>query len=150
MYILEASANATGDWYRVEIGGDYILSTRDGDSLGQLLAFKAARRSKSVLFSAFWHGGWRMAERIKPPTAGESEEILREFAQRHQRGSGLGWYLTLLDSWRSQYRATRAEYDETPLAEVYACYTAMLARNNQHRGPDYDAMELIDHLEGEE
>jgi hypothetical protein len=34
MYILEASDNATGDWFKVEIGGDYIISTRSGDDLG--------------------------------------------------------------------------------------------------------------------
>lgn len=34
MYILTATANATGSWYRVLFGGDFVIANKAADTLG--------------------------------------------------------------------------------------------------------------------
>lgn len=34
MYILETTTNATGAWFRVKVGGDFVFAQRDADTLG--------------------------------------------------------------------------------------------------------------------
>lgn len=123
-------------------GRDLLIlaaSARDGDSLGQLLAFKAARRSKSVLFSAFWHGGWKMAERIKPPTAQESEELLREFARRPSVNPEADVESFL---WAASFLPAQTRLDGTPVAYFDPAWCASVA---QRRGPEF-ALAIAEHL----
>jgi len=55
MYILQATGNATGDWYRVLSGGDFIVANRSGDSLGGgtlVIEFADANESTLAMTSA--------------------------------------------------------------------------------------------------
>lgn len=66
-----------------------------------------------------------------------------------QRGTGMGWYLALVDTICKEYGAVSPDDIKLriPLAEAFAFYGAIQARRSGGAAASFEALDLIDALD---